>query len=138
MSGSTAARVRAELGVVLADDGAERQAGRHRDSSHALGLEDGRGQRAAGGVAGRPHLAVGGLQEPLGDRPQRPRVGLLEELPHRLVADVGLGDALVHPVLDDVGSGVVPEEVVDGGSQLEGALVAVSTHGVDPARVEDA
>ena len=33
--------------------------------------------------------------------------------------------------------GVVAEEVVDGGGQLEGALVAVPLHGRDPLRVED-
>src|SRR3984957_4079788 len=55
------------------------------------------GQRV--GVRGVPELAVGGLEQAFGDAVQRPGVGSLEELAHLLVADVGLGELLIHPVL---------------------------------------
>ncbi len=73
-----------QLGVVLADDGAERQAdrGRSLDSlgrtppSPRLRARRAVSVRRAPSVAAHM-LAVGGLQEALGDRAQRPRVGLL-------------------------------------------------------------
>ena len=62
----------------------------------------------------------------------------VQEVAHLVRAHVALGHRLVHPVLDDAGRGVVAEQVVDGGRQLERALVAVAHHRGDPARVRDA
>src|SRR6202000_2332700 len=70
-----------------------------------------------------------------GDSVQGPRVGLGEELPLLRVADVTLRQFFVHPVRDDVRGRVVAEQVVDGGGQLEGALVAVPAHRGQPPRV---
>ena len=67
----------------------------------------------------RPHAARGRLQQPLGDRAQRPRVARSKNCRIAGSTDVGLGDPLVHPVVDHVGGGVVAEEVVDGRRQLE-------------------
>ena len=86
----------------------------------------------------RPHAAVGGLEQPLGDRARRPRVGARHELGDVVVEQVALRDLLVHPVLGHAGRRVVAEQVVDGGGELGGALVAVADHRRDPARVGDA
>ena len=61
---------------------------------------------------------------------------MLEEFPRVRVQHVGLGDALIHPVLDHLGSGVVTEHVVYRGGQLESALVPVALHGIYPLGVD--
>ena len=104
----------------------------------ALGLQvrlPQRGQRF--GIRGVPELAVRRLEQPFGDAVQGPWVGAAEEFAHLLVADVGVGELLVHPVLDHARRRVVAEQVVDGGGEFEGALVAVPFHRLDPARVDD-
>src|SRR5579859_5707381 len=95
-----------------------------------VGLAQG-GQRV--GIGGVPELAVRCLQEAFGDAVQRPGVGAVEELAHLLVADVGIGELLVHPVFDHAGRRVVTEQVVHGGGEFERALVAVPFHRLDPA-----
>jgi len=103
----------------------------------ALGLQVSlpqRGQPFA--VRGVPELAVCRLEQPFGDAVQGPGVGAAEEFAHLLVADVGVGELLVHPVLDHARRGVVAEQVVDRGGEFEGALVAMAFHGLDPARVD--
>ena len=86
----------------------------------------------------RPQPAVGRLQQPLGDRPRRPRVRAAHERADVGVEQVLARDVLVHPVLRDAGRRVVAEQVVDGRGELGGALVAVADHRGDPARVGDA
>src|SRR5215203_1069081 len=90
------------------------------------------------GVWFGPQAALRRLEQTLRDGAQRPRVGLLHELPYLLVKDVLPGYVAVHPVFDDAGCGIVAEEVVHGGGELEGALVAVALHGRYPLRVGDA
>src|SRR5215216_1775364 len=71
------------------------------------------------GVWFGPQAALRRLEQTLRDGAQRPRVGLLHELPYLLVEDVLPGYVAVHPVLDD-------------------AVVAVALHGRYPLRVGDA
>ena len=127
-----------ELGVVLADDGRE---ARQPSVTATPPSPRPRAPRAAG-------LATASLARPPTCRARPPRAGVsaidvsahgfdaLEELPHVGIGHVGGGHLLVHPVVDDVGGGVVAEQVVDGGGHLERALVAVALHRLDPARVD--
>ena len=84
-----------------------------------------------------PEPPVDRLVQPLDHALQRPRVGVREEVAVLLVEDVGLRELLIHPVGDDTRRRVEAEEVVDGGRQLERALVAVPSHRRDPAGVDD-
>jgi hypothetical protein len=57
------------------------------------------------------------------------------EVAHALVAEVGVEEGVEVVVLDHAGGGGEGEEVVDGGGDLEGALVAVAHDAGDPLRV---
>src|SRR5918994_1107623 len=85
-----------------------------------------------------PQAALRRLEQALRDGAQRPGVGLLHEIPSLLVEDVLPGYVAVHPVFDDACCGVVAEEIVHGGRELEGSLVTVALHGPYPLRVGDA
>src|SRR5215208_3939436 len=90
------------------------------------------------GVRFGPEAALCRLDQALRDGAERPGVGLLHELPYLLVEGVLPGYVAVHPVLDDTCCSIVAEEVVHGGRELEGTLVAVALHGPYPLRVGDA
>ena len=115
----------------LARSTARRRSSRPRPPAARRGASAGRRRWRPTCPARRPRAAARTIPA------QRPGVGALEELAHRRVDDVRPGDPLVHPVLDDVGGGVVAEQVVDRGRDLERALVAVAAHGVDPLGVDD-
>src|SRR5919202_5015219 len=85
-----------------------------------------------------PELAVGGFEEALGDGAQGPGVGPLHEVADFFIENVLTGYILVHPVLDHACGGVVAEEVIDGGGELESTLVSVALHRRDPLRVRHA
>ena len=145
MPGSSAPSRRASFSVLVPDHRREREPGArrwalappaHRDSSQPSASSTAARSVSRAPRRGLPEAPLGRLEQPLGDGPQGPRVGRLEELADRRVPHVGLGHPLVHPVLDHPGGGVVAEQVVDGGRHLERALVAVALHGGDPLRVD--
>ena len=131
MRGSTAASSSASLASswpTTAENGNARRHVAHRDSSQPSASSSASHAASRSGVGDWPaHMprSVASSSRSAIDRSAH-GFDCLEELPHRRVGDVGLGDPLVHPVLDDLGGGVVAEQVVDGGGQLEGALVAVA------------
>src|SRR6266511_3280817 len=84
-----------------------------------------------------PHPALHRFHQALDDAAQRPRVLLLEEALQLGIEHVGIGYALVHPVVDHLGGGVVAEQVIDSRSQLERALVAVPLDAGDPLGIDD-
>ncbi|MNM64986.1 hypothetical protein D3C81_764040 [compost metagenome] len=60
---------------------------------------------------------------------------LAHEVAGRRVEHVGIGQGLVMMVVDQVRGGVEGEQVVDRRGHLEGPLVAVTLHPVDPLGV---
>ena len=59
-----------------------------------------------------------------------------KELLHFGIQDILRGDIRIHPILDDLGGGVVAKHIVHGGCQLESALVAVAPHGFHPLGID--
>src|SRR5512132_2081716 len=83
-----------------------------------------------------PESAIDSLTELLDDPAQRPGIGVFHEVLVVLVQHVVLGKLRIHPVSYHTSSGIETEQIVDGRSQLERALVAVPLHRRDPARID--
>ena len=92
--------------------------------------------RLRGGVLPQP--AIGGFEQPLRNRVQRPRIGLLEELLHLRRQRVLGGQPFVDEVGRDVRRRVEAEDVVHRRRQLQPALVAVTADAVEPLGIDDA
>ena len=99
----------------------------------------GRSRRVCGRASRRvPHPALVGLEQPLGDRRAAP-TGSTRSKNFRTSGSATYASVTRSYIQSSTtcGGGVVAEQVVDRGRHLEGALVAVAVHGVDPLRVDD-
>jgi hypothetical protein len=92
--------------------------------------------RAVG--AGLPQAAGLRLEKTIAHFRQRVWVGVREERADVVIGDVGIVDGVEMMAGHGAGGGGEGEHVIDGGRHLEGALVAVAAHAIDPFGVDDA
>ena len=83
-------------------------------------------RRASPASGSLPQAALGGFEQALRDRVQRPRIRLREKSRISGDSDVFFGEPLIDEIRRDVRGRVEAEDVVDRRRQLEAALVAMA------------